>query len=283
MTAAAAGPSAAPRAIALTIAGSDSSGGAGIQADLKTFSAFGVYGASVITALTAQNTLGVQGVAAVAPVFIAAQLNSVLSDLDVGAIKTGMLANAEIVTTVASTLRSAPPRPLVVDPVMVATSGDVLLAPDAVSAVKQELLPLATLVTPNLAEAAILLGTGQAGNEDEMVRQGEALRSSAGCRAVLIKGGHGAGDSAIDILVGAGGVERFVRPWVDTPHSHGTGCTLSAAIAALLAQGAALTEAVERAKAYVWEGLLHGRHLGIGKGRGPVDHLFAFRHLRPPG
>jgi len=277
-----AGVSAAPTAIALTIAGSDSSGGAGIQADLKTFSAFGVYGASVITALTAQNTLGVQGIETVSAAFVAEQLRSVLTDLNVGAIKTGMLAKAEIVAVVATALRSVSARPLVVDPVMVATSGDVLLAPDAVNAIKRDLLPLATLITPNLPEAAILLGSQQARNEEEVLAQGKALLSATGCHAVLIKGGHAVGDEAIDILVGQTGVQRYVRPRVATPHSHGTGCTLSAAIAALLSQGVALAEAVDRAKTYVWEGLRHGRGLGIGKGRGPVDHLFAIRGMRPP-
>lgn len=278
----AAGVSAAPTAIALTIAGSDSSGGAGIQADLKTFSAFGVYGASVITALTAQNTLGVQGIETVSAAFVAEQLRSVLTDLDVGAIKTGMLANAEIVEVVASALMSVSQCPLVVDPVMVATSGDVLLAPEAVNAIKRHLLPLATLVTPNLPEAAILLASRQACNEQEMAAQGKALLGAAGCHAVLIKGGHDGGDDATDILVSAAGVERFVRPRIATPNSHGTGCTLSAAIAALLSQGAALPEAVDRAKTYVWEGLRHGSGLGIGKGRGPVDHLFAIRGKPPP-
>lgn len=277
-----AGVSAAPTAIALTIAGSDSSGGAGIQADLKTFSAFGVYGASVITALTAQNTLGVQGIETVSAAFVAEQLHSVLTDLDVGAIKTGMLANAEIVEVVASALRSVSQCPLVVDPVMVATSGDVLLAPEAVKAIKSDLLPLATLVTPNLPEAAILLGCKQARNEEEMAAQGKALRAAAGCHAVLIKGGHDGGDDATDVLVSAAGIERFVRPRIATSNSHGTGCTLSAAIAALLSRGAALPEAVDRAKTYVWEGLRHGRGLGIGKGRGPVDHLFAIRGKPPP-
>ena len=243
-------PASPVMAIALTIAGSDSSGGAGIQADLKTFSAFGVYGASVITALTAQNTRGVQGIETVSAAFVAKQLHSVLSDLAVDAIKTGMLANAEIVQTVATALRSAPPRHLVVDPVMVATSGDVLLAPEAVRALKNDLIPLATLLTPNLPEAAILLGGKQAASEAEIVAQAEALRA-VGCEAVLIKGGHGAGNDAVDILVGVSGVERFVRPRVATPHSHGTGCALSAAIAALLAQGVALPEAVDRAKTYV--------------------------------
>ena len=278
----AAGVSAAPTAIALTIAGSDSSGGAGIQADLKTFSAFGVYGASVITALTAQNTLGVQGIETVSAAFVAEQLRSVLTDLDVGAIKTGMLANAEIVEVVASALMSVSQCPLVVDPVMVATSGDVLLAPEAVNAIKRHLLPLATLVTPNLSEAAILLASRQACNEQEMAAQGKALLGAAGCHAVLIKGGHDGGDDAIDILVSAAGVERLVRPRIATPNSHGTGCTLSAAIAAMLSQGAALPEAVDRAKTYVWEGLRHGSGLGIGKGRGPVDHLFAIRGKPPP-
>lgn len=268
--------------IALTIAGSDSSGGAGIQADLKTFSAFGVYGASVLTALTAQNTRGVQGVEPVRPEFVEAQLASVLDDLDVRAIKTGMLANSAIVSAVATALRRVPGIPVVVDPVMVATSGDVLLAPEAVNAIKRHLLPLATLVTPNLPEAAILLASRQARNEEEMATQGKALLDAAGCHAVLIKGGHDVGDDATDILVSAAGVERFVRPRIATPHSHGTGCTLSAAIAALLSQGAALSEAVDRAKSYVWEGLRHGSRLGIGKGRGPVDHLFAIRGKPPP-
>jgi hydroxymethylpyrimidine/phosphomethylpyrimidine kinase len=269
-------------AIALTIAGSDSSGGAGIQADLKTFSAFGVYGASVITALTAQNTRGVQGVEVVSPAFVSAQLHSVLSDLDVDAVKTGMLANAEIVMAVADVLRSVPPRPLVVDPVMVATSGDVLLAPEAIGALKQHLLPLATVVTPNLHEAALLLGARRAETEEDMAAQAGALRRLAGCHAVLVKGGHGAADAATDILASATGIERFTRPRVATEHAHGTGCTLSAAIAALLAQGATLAEAVDRGKAFVWEGLRHGRGLGIGKGRGPIDHLFAVRAADPP-
>lgn len=271
-----AAPGSSKTAIALTIAGSDSSGGAGIQADLKTFSAFGVYGASVITALTAQNTRGVQGVEAVSALFVAAQLGSVLSDLDIGAVKTGMLANAEIVETVARVLQTAPMRPLVVDPVMVATSGDVLLAPEAVDALKHQLVPLATLMTPNLPEAAILLGCGRAESEAEMVAQARALRA-LGCRAVLVKGGHGPGETAVDVLVDGSAVERFALHRIDTPHTHGTGCTLSAAITALISLGVTLTEAVGRAKAFVWQGLQHGRTLGIGNGRGPVDQLFAIR------
>jgi hydroxymethylpyrimidine/phosphomethylpyrimidine kinase len=267
-------------AIALTIAGSDSSGGAGIQADLKTFSTFGVYGASVITALTAQNTRGVHGIEAVSAPFVAAQLDAVLSDLDVGAIKTGMLADAEIVATVARTLRAAPPRLLIVDPVMVATSGDTLLEPEAVDALKLQLIPLATLITPNLPEAAILLGCARAENEAQMADQARALLA-LGCSAALVKGGHASGDVAIDILAAGPDIERFASPRVDTLHTHGTGCTLSAAIAALLAQGATLGEAVHRAKAFVWQGLQHGRGLGVGHGRGPLDHLFAIRRTAP--
>jgi hydroxymethylpyrimidine/phosphomethylpyrimidine kinase len=268
--------------VALTIAGSDSSGGAGIQADLKTFSALGVYGASVITALTAQNTRGVQGVKAVSASFVAAQLDSVLSDLAVDAVKTGMLADGEIVETVARVLRAWPPRrPLVVDPVMVATSGDVLLRPEAIGAVRGILIPLATLITPNLAEAAVLLDARKAESEAETRDQARALLG-LGCRAVLIKGGHATGDEAIDVLADASGVETFASPRVATPHTHGTGCTLSAAIAALLAQGAALPEVVRRAKAFVWHGLQAGRTLGVGGGRGPVDHLFAIRRCAPP-
>jgi hydroxymethylpyrimidine/phosphomethylpyrimidine kinase len=275
-------PATAPRrtAIALTVAGSDSSGGAGIQADLKTFSALGVYGASVITALTAQSTRGVQAVEAAPARFVAAQLDSVLSDLDVGAIKTGMLANAEIAQTVARAL-GAPPRPLIVDPVMVATSGDVLLKAEAVDAIKGSLVPLATLITPNLAEAAVLLDGGRAESEAEMREQAVALLR-LGCRAALVKGGHGTGEQAVDVLADASGVQRFARPRIDTPHTHGTGCTLSAAIAALMAQGAALADAVRRAKDFVWHALQAGRALGVGHGRGPVDHLFAIRRIQAP-
>ena len=267
--------------IALTIAGSDSSGGAGIQADLKTFSAFAVYGASAIAALTAQSTRGVVGVEPVAASFVVAQIEAVLADLDVAAIKTGMLANAAIVEAVARCLRAAPPRPLVVDPVMVATSGDVLLAADTVEAMKCQLIPLASLITPNLPEAARLLGAKAAADDAEAIGQAKALHA-LGCGAVLLKGGHGAGAEAVDILCDGAGVERFVRPRLDTPHTHGTGCTLSAAIAALLAQGVALREAVGRAKAFVWQALEAGRELGVGHGHGPVDHLFAIRRSPPP-
>jgi hydroxymethylpyrimidine/phosphomethylpyrimidine kinase len=276
-----AAPQPAHTPIALTIAGSDSSGGAGIQADLKTFSAFGVYGASVITALTAQSTRGVAAVEPVAAPFVVAQIEAVLADLDVGAVKTGMLADADIVAAVSRSLRRVGRRPLVVDPVMVATSGDVLLAPDAVEAMRRDLVPLATLITPNLPEAASLLDASPAADEAEAVAQAKALRF-LGCDAVLLKGGHAVGDTAVDYLCDGAGIERFVRPRLDTPHTHGTGCTLSAAIAALLAQGVGLREAVGRAKSFVWQALDAGRTLGVGKGHGPVDHLYAIRRAPPP-
>jgi hydroxymethylpyrimidine/phosphomethylpyrimidine kinase len=271
--------------IALTVAGSDSSGGAGIQADLKTFSAFGVYGASVITALTAQNTHGVTGVEAVSAEFVAAQMTAVFGDLAVGAVKTGMLANAAIVRAVAGGLRRAGVRTLVVDPIMVATSGDVLLADDAIDTLRRDLIPLAMLLTPNLPEAARLLDVDQARDEHAMLAQAKALQA-LGCRAVLIKGGHGEGETALDILydghASSGAVSRLALPRVATAHTHGTGCTLSAAIAALLAHGAGLEEAVTRAKSFVWQALQAGRELGVGSGSGPVDHLYAIRKAPPP-
>jgi hydroxymethylpyrimidine/phosphomethylpyrimidine kinase len=278
---AAPGTATAPIPIALTIAGSDSSGGAGIQADLKTFAAFGVYGASVLTALTAQNTRGVMAVDAVAGPFVVAQMEAVLCDLDVGAIKTGMLANAAVVGAVADRLRVELDRPIVVDPVMVATSGHVLLEPEAIDALKRQLLPKAFLVTPNLPEAARLLGVDEAVTEAQVVAQARALLNF-GCKAVLLKGGHGSGNEAVDILCDGTGIERFVRPRIDARNTHGTGCTLSAAIVALLAHGAGLREAVARAKQFVWLALNEGRRLRIGHGRGPLDHLFAIRKAAPP-
>jgi hydroxymethylpyrimidine/phosphomethylpyrimidine kinase len=260
------------RPIALTIAGSDSSGGAGIQADLKTFSAFGVYGASAITALTAQNTRGVQGVEIVTPAFVIAQIDSVLSDLDVRAIKTGMLANRAIVEAVAQRLAAVPDIPVVVDPVMIATSGDALLAGDAIDAVLRMLMPGAALVTPNLAEAARLLNAAQAKTEADMAEQAKALFAKSG-RPVLVKGGHGTAADATDILFDGITITRFSGPRVATPHTHGTGCTLSAAIAAGIARAQPLPVAIQAAKAYVTRGLLAGRTLGVGRGSGPLDHL----------
>ncbi len=265
-----------PVPVALTIAGSDSSGGAGIQADLKTFSALGVYGASVLTALTAQNTVGVQAVELVPPAFVAAQMTSVLSDLDVGAIKTGMLANTAIIETVVAELRSHASLPVVVDPVMVATSGDSLLAPEAVDAVRRLLIPQAVLITPNLPEAAKLLGGSIAETEADARAQLEQL-AKLGSSAVLLKGGHGAGRDAVDLLFCNGKVTRLASERIATNNTHGTGCTLSAAIAALLARGAPLEDAVARAKTYVHRAIAAAANIALGHGAGPVDHLFAIR------
>lgn len=262
--------------IALTIAGSDSSGGAGIQADLKTFTVLGVYGASAITAITAQNTMGVQGVLTLPADIIAAQMASIAADLAVGAIKTGMLADRTTVETVAGGLAAFAGLPLVVDPVMVATSGDVLLAPDAVDAVRTQLFPRATVVTPNLGEAARLLECPLASSLDEMEAQGRRLLA-LGPGAVLMKGGHDVGTDATDILVLPSGSLRFARPRIATRNTHGTGCTLAAAIAARLACGDTLASAVGAAKDFVWNAIQAGQELGVGKGNGPVDHLHAIR------
>ena len=266
---------------ALTIAGSDSSGGAGIQADLKTFTALGVYGASVLTALTAQNTTGVQGVHAVPPEFVAAQIRSVLDDLSVRAIKTGMLATSEIIVAVAGELARSPDVPLVLDPVMVATSGDPLIADSAVETLRSTLIPRATLITPNLPEAGRLLGVPFAQDEAAAERQLAAL-ATLGAKAVLLKGGHGTSAEAVDLLWIGGRITRLASPRLATRHTHGTGCTLSAAIAALLASGLDLDVAVARAKTYVHRAIAAGASLSIGRGSGPVDHLFGIRRHAPP-
>lgn len=258
--------------IALTIAGSDSSGGAGIQADLKTFSALEVYGASVITALTAQNTLGVDAVHVVPPDFVLAQMRSVAADLRVGAIKVGMLATRGVIEAVAEGLHDFPGIPVVLDPVMVAASGDSLLDPDAVEAIRSILMPAATLITPNIPEAAKLLGEAPARSEYEMGIQALKLRE-AGAHAVLVKGGHADGDTAVDILFEGDEPVSFEAPRSKTRNTHGTGCTLSAAIAAELAKGATLVEAVETAKSYVTAAIFAADRLSIGEGRGPVHHF----------
>jgi hydroxymethylpyrimidine/phosphomethylpyrimidine kinase len=265
---------------ALTIAGSDSSGGAGIQADLKTFTALGVYGASVLTALTAQNTRGVAAILPVPPQFVAQQIDAVAGDLNIAATKTGMLNDRPTVEAVAAGVRRHGIGPLVVDPVMVATSGDLLLAPDAVDAVRRELLPLADILTPNLAEAARLLEAPLAASETEMEAQGRALLA-LGPKAVLIKGGHGQSGEAVDVLVtGAAPPQRLALPRLATPNTHGTGCTLSAAIAAHLARGDRLADAVMAAKRFVHAALAAAAGQRIGAGAGPVDHLHS---LRRPG
>jgi hydroxymethylpyrimidine/phosphomethylpyrimidine kinase len=262
-------------AIAVTIAGSDSGGGAGIQADLKTFSALGVYGASVITALTAQNTVGVQAIHDVPPDFIAAQMDSVFSDLDVQAVKIGMLSQARIIETVAEGLDRHRVANVVLDPVMVATSGDRLLNPDAVSALRHKLIPRAILVTPNLLEAAALLDQPVARDEDDMLAQGQAL-IARGAKAVLVKGGHGTGETSVDLLVVPGGKVRLEARRLATRNTHGTGCTLSSAIAAGLAKGFALGQAVTEAKDYVTEAIAASDRLPIGAGHGPVHHFHSW-------
>jgi len=258
--------------IALTIAGSDSSGGAGIQADLKTFSAFGAYGASVITALTAQNTHGVTAVHAPPAEFVTAQLAAVFSDLDIKAIKIGMVANAEIAEAIADALERNGSIPVVLDPVMVATSGDALLAPKAEEVIRNRLIPLSDLVTPNLAEAARLTSQPAAGNETEMRAQARTLHE-LGSGSVLFKGGHFEAPEAVDTLFDGTHYDRIALPWVDTKNTHGTGCTLSSAIAACLAHGASMRDAVFRAKAYLADALAHADELSIGAGNGPVHHF----------
>lgn len=260
--------------IALTIAGSDSSGGAGIQADLKTFSALGVYGVSAIAALTAQNTQGVEAVLVVPPDFVARQIKVVARDLKVGAVKIGMLATSDVIGAVAEGLEVLPGVPIVLDPVMVAASGDVLLDEDAIETLRTILLPRATLITPNLPEAAKLLGSSEAMNEREMTEQARKLMD-LGAKAVLIKGGHAEGAEAVDLLLDGEGELRLAAPRVATSNTHGTGCTLSSAIAAELAKGASLREAVMTAKAYVTAAINAADDLEIGKGRGPVHHFHA--------
>jgi hydroxymethylpyrimidine/phosphomethylpyrimidine kinase len=257
--------------IALTIAGSDSGGGAGIQADLKTFHSFGVFGTSVITAVTAQNTLGVHGIHPIPVRMVRAQIDAVAADLRPDALKTGMLATSRLVSAVAAAMREHGLEQYVMDPVMVATSGDRLLERDAERALRDELLPLATIVTPNLHEAAIL-AERPVRTPEEMLAAAQAI-VELGAGAALVKGGHLEGD-AVDVLWDGSIELHFRRPRVDTKHTHGTGCTLSAAIAAGLALGWPLAEAVEAATRYVGRAIASAP--GLGSGRGPVDHFVAF-------
>ncbi len=259
--------------IAVTVAGSDSGGGAGIQADLKTFSALEVYGASVIAALTAQNTRGVTGVFDVAPDFVRAQIDAVYSDLDVAATKIGMLSDPATIGAVAEGLTVHRARNVVLDPVMVAASGDRLLKQEAEDVIRDMLLPRADLVTPNLHEAAVLTGSPVATSREEMTAQAQALRD-LGVRAVLVKGGHLDGEAA-DVLVGAAGTRVFTAERIETRNTHGTGCTLSSAIAARLAHGDGLETAVDAAKAYLTAALKASDCLTIGTGHGPVHHFHA--------
>src|SRR5262245_62154492 len=262
-------------AIAVTIAGSDSGGGAGIQADLKTFSALGVYGASVIAALTAQNTQGVSGIHDVPAEFVAAQIDAVFSDLAVNAVKIGMLSQPAVIETVAQRLARWNAPNVVLDPVMVATSGDRLLVPEAVDVLKRVLIPRALVIPPNRPEAAALLDAPVARNETEMREQAERLLA-LGAQAVLIKGGHGDAAESVDLLVEPTAFTRLAAERIATRNTHGTGCTLSSAIAAGLAKNLDLAGAVREAKAYVSAALAASARLHIGSGHGPVHHFQAW-------
>lgn len=269
----------APRPRALTIAGSDSGGGAGIQADLKTFSALGVYGMTAITAVTVQDTRGVRGYEALAPGTVAAQIRAVADDIGVDAAKTGMLANAGIVEAVAAAVAAGGVPNLVVDPVSVSKHGHRLLEEDAVDALRARILPLATLVTPNLPEAEVLAGF-PVRDRDDMARAGAAILA-LGAGAVLVKGGHlEDAASAADVLVDAGGATWLEARWIETPNTHGTGCTLSSAVAAYLAMGRPLADAVRAAKGFVTEAIRHA--LPLGAGIGPVDQLWSVAPPREP-
>jgi hydroxymethylpyrimidine/phosphomethylpyrimidine kinase len=253
----------------LSIAGSDPSGGAGVQADLKAISANGAYGMAALTALTAQNTQGVQGVHLVPPEFVADQIRVVDEDVRIDAVKIGMIATAEIARAVADAL---PEAPVVLDPVMVAKGGASLLAEDAVAALRQALVPKASVITPNLPEAAALLGCAEADTREAMAEQAKALRA-LGCDAVLLKGGHLAGEESPDVLADASGVFWFEGARVATQNTHGTGCTLSAALAARIGRGEALPEAVRAAKAYVARAIAGAGALDVGAGHGPTHHF----------
>jgi hydroxymethylpyrimidine/phosphomethylpyrimidine kinase len=261
--------------IALTIAGSDSSGGAGIQADLKTFAALGVYGASVITALTAQNTEGVSGIHQVPAEFVTAQIDAVFSDLAVGAVKIGMVAQPPAIDAIVAGLTHWSPKHVVLDPVMVATSGDRLLAVEAVDALRTKLIPLASVITPNLPEAAALLDEGMAADEAAIEKQGRRLLA-LGCNAVLIKGGHGEGAESIDYLIYADRTMALAAPRTATKNTHGTGCSLSSAIAAGLAKGEDMEAAVRNAKAWVSAAIAAADRFSVGHGHGPIHHFHKF-------
>jgi hydroxymethylpyrimidine/phosphomethylpyrimidine kinase len=257
--------------VALTIAGSDSSGGAGIEADLKTFSALGVYGACVVTALTAQNTKGVFAIHPVADTLVAAQMDAVFSDLDVGAVKIGTLFNSSIVEAVAAGLDRHRAKNVVLDPILAASSGAELLRADAMDVLRL-LAGKARVFTPNLFEAAALLELPMAQDESEMRTQAEKLLA-LGADAVLIKGGHGGGTESVDLLVEGEDCTRLAAPRVATKNTHGTGCTLASAVAAGLAKGLLLKEAVREAKAYVSAAIAAADRLNVGSGRGPLHHF----------
>ena len=262
------------RVRALTIAGSDSGGGAGIQADLKTFMAFGVYGASVVTAITAQNTVGVRAIHEVPPDVVAAQIDAVLDDIGADAAKTGMLSSAAIIEVVADRLRAHPVAALVVDPVMVAKSGDVLLQPAAVRALIELLLPMATVVTPNAPEATVLSGLEV--RDTRSAREAARRIHGLGPAVVIVKGGHLDGDRSEDLVFDGRSFEVLSGRRVDTPHTHGTGCTFSAAIAACLARGMTPLAGAREARAFLQGAIEHAEPLGSG--HGPVNHLWRSFH-----
>lgn len=258
----------------LSIAGSDSGGGAGIQADLKTFAALGCYGMTAITAITAQNTCGVSGIHAVPPEMLARQIDAVASDIGVDAVKIGMLHDPEVVHVVAEAIKRHGWRHVVLDPVMVAASGDRLIADETVAVLVRELFPLATVVTPNLDEAGLLLGFPVASESELESAAGKLVE--LGARAVLLKGGHLPGQQVVDILLQAGGPAlRMAAPRIATRNDHGTGCTLSSAIACQLALGHDLNQAVRLARDYVYQALAHGAQVRTGQGHGPLNHGFA--------
>lgn len=268
--------------IALTIAGSDPSGGAGMQADLKTFSALGVYGASAIVALVDENTQGVYGVHPVPPQFVAGQIRSVIDDIGADAVKIGMLHDSELIVTVADTLALYPHiRNIVLDPVMVATSGDHLLQHDAVDTLRSVLIPRSRIITPNIPEASLLLGQ-TIDHHDQLRDAAIALSEAAGGVSVMLKAGHLDCDCLTDIFYNAetDEIEELSAPRIATVNTHGTGCTLSSAIAACLARGAGLKDAVRQAKHYLFKAIQSGAAYSIGKGHGPVNH---FHNLWPEG
>jgi hydroxymethylpyrimidine/phosphomethylpyrimidine kinase len=260
----------------LTIAGSDSGGGAGIQADLKTFSALGCYGMSVITALTAQNTKGVTGIYPIPPSFAAEQMSAVFSDIGADAVKIGMLYSAELIEVVAGQLGALGARNIVLDPVMVAQSGDKLLQDEAIEAIKKHLLPLADVVTPNIPEARVLLDQRLENLED--MQAGAKALAAFGSQSILIKGGHLSDDDSTDLLY-LTAEDRFVileGERIETRNNHGTGCTLSSAIASYMARGCGIEAAVQNAKTYISEAISAGASYKVGHGHGPVHHFYAF-------
>jgi hydroxymethylpyrimidine/phosphomethylpyrimidine kinase len=258
----------------LTIAGSDSGGGAGIRADLKTFSALRTYGCSVLAALTAQNTRAVTAIHEVPPKFVTAQLDAVFDDIEIAAVKIGMLSSSAVIEAVADGLERHRARNVVLDPVMVAKSGDRLLRPDAVARLRERLLPLADLITPNLPEAGDLLGRAPPSDQAGMIAAAAALRA-LGPRAVLVKGGHAGTPDSIDVLDDGGEPLVLTARRLHTGNTHGTGCTLSSAIAALLAQRLPHREAVHAAKAYLTAAIAAAGQLSVGRGHGPVHHFHA--------